>query len=519
MTAPHLQTPPPMRTPAFARAGRSAAAVALLAGALAAGCSNDGLLGLNQNPNNPTDAPAAPLFTNAVNTTVTRFRGSGFDFTATSLFAQHFAKVQYVDEDQYRIRTQSINNSYFLPPYSDELEDLRKVQLKGQASNQPATTAASLVMKTWVYGILTDTFGDIPYSQALVGDSAGASFTPAYDPQQQVYQGFFADLDAASKSLTGASNSLGNSDPIYGGDPASWQKFANSLRARYALREIKADAAGANTQLAAAFAAAGGVMTSNADNAQLVWPGDGINDNPYAANFKGRDDNRVSKILVDTLNAYADPRLAVYAQPTVDDPDVYAGLQNGLTTSQAGAFTNTTSRPGEIFYPGATAYGTYGNASNAKTPSYLMTYAEVAFIQAEAAERGIGGLNAGQARGFYEAGIRASMNQWGITNSAAVDAFLAQPGIAYVAGAEGLRRIALQKWIALYTQGSEAWSEYRRTGVPALTPAPARPASITGVPRRLPYPTNEQSINADARAAAVARQGPDDYNTHVWWDK
>lgn len=512
-------TIPPVALPSRARRAGAAAGLALAAAtAFAAGCNNDALLGLNQNPNSPTDVPAAPLFTTAVDSAVTRFRGSGFDFTGTSLFAQHFAKVQYVDEDQYRIRPQSID-AYFQGPYSAELADLRRVQIKGTQASQAGTSGPAIVMSTWVFGILTDTFGDIPYSQALLGDSAGTSLTPAYDPQQQIYQGFFTNLAAAATSLTNAKNTLGTADPVYGGDPASWQKFANSLRARFALREVKADAADADKQLAAAFAAPGGVMQSNADNAQLVWPGDGVSDNPYAANFKSRDDNRVSRVLVDTLNAYADPRLAVYAQPTVDDPSVYAGLQNGLATGDAGAFFNTTSRPGAIFYPGSTAYGDFGTASNAKTPSYLMTYAEVAFIRAEAAERGIGGLAPGQAAGFYRAGITASMQQWGVTDASAIDAYLAQPGIAYVPGAEGLRRIALQKWIALYTQGSEAWAEYRRTGVPALEKGPAAIATVTGVPRRMPYAPNEQSVNAASRAAAVARQGPDSYNTHVWWDK
>lgn len=509
-----------MRIPRFTHVRRAGAvaSLALAVGTALSGCSNDALIGLNQNPNNPTDAPPGPLFTNAVNSTVSRFRGSGFDFTGTSLFAQHFAKVQYVDEDQYNIRSASLD-AYFQTPYSSELEDLRKVQNKGLQSKQAGTSGPAIVMQAWSFGILTDTFGDIPYSQALRGDSLGSSVTPAYDPQQQIYQSFFTNLDGASKSLTSATNTLGTADPIYGGSPTQWQRFANSLRARFALREIKADPAGANTQLTAAFAAPGGVMASNDDNAQVIWPGDGISDNPYEANFKTRDDNRVSKTLVDTLNAYADPRLPIYAQPTAADPTKYAGLQNGLTTSQAGTFFKTTSRPGTIFYGGTTAYGTFGTASNAKTPSYLMTYAEVAFIQAEAAARGIGGLSASQARGFYEAGIRASMGQWGVTNSAAIDAYIAQPGIAYVAGAEGLRRIALQKWISLYTQGSEAWSEYRRTNVPALQRAPAAPTSITGVPRRMPYSPNEQSINTASRAAAVARQGPDDFNTRVWWDK
>lgn len=509
-----------MPTPTLARVRRAGAAAGLVlaAGAAIAACSNDSLLGLNQNPNSPTDAPPGPLFTGAVNATVSRFRGSGFDFTGTSLFAQHFAKVQYVDEDQYKIRPASLD-SYFQNPYSSELEDFRKVQVKGQQTKQSGTSGPATVMQTWAFGILTDTFGDIPYSQALQGDSLGTSVTPVYDPQQQIYQGFFTNLAAASTSLTGASNTLGTADPVYGGSPAKWQRFANSLRARFALREIKADPAGANTQLTAALAAPGGLMASNADNAQLVWPGDGINDNPYSANFKTRDDNRVSKILVDTLNAYADPRLPIYAQPTTANNTVYAGLQNGLTTGAAGAFFNTTSRPGAIFYSGSTSYGTFGTASNAKTPSYLMTYAEVAFIKAEAAERGIGGLTAGQAAGFYQDGIRASMAQWGVADATAISAYLAKPGIVYAGGTEGLRQIALQKWIALFTQGSEAWSEYRRTGVPALTPSPARLATVTGVPRRMPYSPNEQSVNTASRAAAVARQGADTYNTRVWWDK
>lgn len=498
----------------IARRVRRAGAAAFVA--TAAACSNDSLVGLNRNPNSPTDVPPGPLFTNAVNTTVARFRGAGFDLTLTSLFAQHFAKVQYVDEDQYALRTQTVD-TYFLNPYSAELKDFDVVADKGLAAKQPGLYGPALVMKTWTFGILTDTFGDIPYSQALKGEQEGGSIAPAYDPQQQVYQGLFAALDTAAKDLATGSAALGGADPIYGGATASWQKFANSLRARFALRELKADPADADRQLRAAFAAPGGVMTSNADNAQLEWPGDGINDNPYSFNFKSRDDHRVSKTLVDTLQTYSDPRLAIYAQPTEDDPTAYAGLQNGLSTDDAGSFFTSTSRPGVIFYSGGTAYGTFGNAGNAKTPSFLMTFAEVAFIQAEAAERGIGGLGAGQARGFYEAGIRASMSQWGVNDAAAITAFLARPGIAYAGGAEGLRQIALQKWVALFTQGSEAWSEYRRTGVPALQPGPAATNDI--VPRRVFYASTEQSVNAASLKAAVARQGGDTFNTRVWWDK
>src|SRR6185312_13281028 len=151
---------------------------------------------------------------------------------------------------------------------------------------------------------------------------------------------------------------------------------------------------------------------SNLDNAVLKWPGDGIYNNPWAVNFASRDDDRMSKTFIDTLNAEKDPRLQIFAMPSQANGD-YVGQPNGLTNAAAVAYSNTSSRPGAVFYPGPVPYGTgnYGGSGNAY-PSYLMTYAEVAFIQAEAAERGLGGLTQSQAAGFYNAAITASMQQW-----------------------------------------------------------------------------------------------------------
>jgi hypothetical protein len=495
---------------------RSRAALASLLLVGAAGCSHD-LTGLNINPNSPTGAPPGPLFTNATQSLVGRFRGSNFDFTGTSLFAQYFAKAQYVDEDQYNLRP-TTTAAHFAAPYTGGLEDLQKVIQASTAT--PNTAGPALVMKSWTFQIMTDTWGDIPYSQALKGDSTGSSLTPAYDPQKDIYAGMIADLKKAASTMkapTTADPGLGGADPIYGGNPTNWQKFANSLRARMAMRLSKVDPATANTELTAALSGPGGVFTSNADNAQLVWPGDGIFDNPWAANFATRDDNRLSNTLADTMNALGDNRITVYGQPTKADPTKYLGMPNGLSTSAAGAYLTTASRPGAIFYPGVTTYGTYGTSSGKKTPSYLMVYAELAFIQAEAAARGIGGLSAGQAAGFYNAGVRASFDQWGLSQSDA-DAYLARAGVAYTPGANGLKQIGLQKWLALFAQGSEGWAEYRRTGNPAsLKPGPK--AILTEIPRRIPYSVDEQSVNAASRAAAVARQGPDNFLTRVYWDK
>ena len=492
--------------------------VALLtAGAFATTACETDLTALNVNPNNPTTAPAGALFTQAVVSEVPRFAGNSL--SGTSLLAQHIAQVQYVDEDRGHLRT-GVYDAFF-GAYPAELEDLEKVADIGAANNSPNTTGPARVMQAWGYQNITDAFGDVPYSEALKGDIVGGPTKPKYDAQKDIYTGLLKTLSDASASMkaTGTDVGLGNSDPIYKGDMAKWLKFSNSLRARLALRMSKADPAKATAELAAAFSAPGGVMTSNADNAKLAWPGDGVFDNPWSANFAGRDDHRVSSRLLDTMVTLQDPRVPIYAQPTKADPTKYVGLQNGLDNVTVTPFFNTTSRPGTIFYPGATVYGTFGSAAGKQTPSYILTAAEVAFIQAEAANKGIGGLTAAQAAGFYNNGVTLSITQWGGTAAQAA-AYLAQPGVAYAGGAAGLAQIGLQKWISLFTQGTEAWSEWRRTGYPShLAMGPKAYADTPNIPRRFLYPSSEAAVNAASLSAAIAAQGPDGYFTRVWWDK
>src|SRR5581483_7100069 len=218
----------------------------------------------------------------------------------TEWVAQHLAEVQYPDEDDYKrlLSAAGTTPTWFDPAYTNELEDLRKVVAKGTAANDPGITGPAQILRTWNFSYLTNTFGDIPYFSALVGDSAGASFSPKYDAQKDIYADFFKVLDAASKALTGASNTLGKADPIYAGSPTKWQKFANSLRLRLAMQIVNVDPATASAQVQAALAAPGGVFTSNADMAQLAWPGDGVYNNPWSGNFQSRDDHRMSQTLM-----------------------------------------------------------------------------------------------------------------------------------------------------------------------------------------------------------------------------
>jgi hypothetical protein len=146
-----------------------------------------------------------------------------------------------------------------------------------------------------------------------------------------------------------------------------------------------------------------------------------------------------------------------------------------------------------------------------------MTYAELMFIKAEAAERGLGGLSPAQAEASYKAAITASLEQWGITDAGTVNAFLAEPEIAYKGGVEGLKQIAVQKWVALFTDGGQAWAEWRRTCQPTtLVPGPA--AIVNYIPRRFFYSTREASVNATSMQEAISRQGPDNFGTRVYWD-
>jgi len=437
----------------------------------------------------------------------------------TELFAQHIAQIQYIDEDRGQIRPTTLNN-LFNGLYVGPLEDFQKI-IDGNPT-LPSTTGPATVMSQWIYQNLTDLWGDVPYSEALKGDASAPNFKPTYDAQKDIYYGMLSKLTAASTAMVGGNSAadpgLGSADPIYKGDVTKWIKFSNSLRARMAMRLSQADPAKAQAELTAAFAG-GNVFTSNGDNAKLSWPGDGVFDNPWAGNFSTRDDHRMAKTLVDTLLGLNDPRLTIYAQPTKADPTKYAGMQNGLDNTFTATFFNTTSRPGAIFYPGATTYGTFGTSAGKATPSYIMTYAELSFIKAEAAERGWGGFTPAQAAQFYNDGVTASITQWGGTAAQAAT-YLAQASVAYTPGAAGLAKIGLQKWISLFTQGNEAWSEFRRTGYPAsIVAGPKMYPATPGLAMRLLYPPAEAAVNQAGLDVAIARQGADLTTTKVWWDK
>lgn len=376
------------------------------------------------------------------------------------------------------------------------------------------------ITRALIFHPLTDLYGDVPYTQAGLGFYQQI-YTPAYDAQADIYNDMLKELEEAGNALDPSADAI-TGDLIFNGDIAKWKKFANSLMLRLAMRYTKRDIAKA--QAWAEKAANRGVMTSNDDNAYIL--GDASTDrqtpcrNSIVMNLSYEIPNmRLSQTFVTWMKNHSDPRLFVFGENTdgTTDPTTTIGMPNGYDlTSQP-----ISSAPG---YPGSVdAYlrprlSVIGKLNG---PTFIQTYAEVEFLLAEAAKRGwnVGGT----AQSHYEAGVRAALTHLsqydnaGTITSAQADAYLqANP----YDDANALTQINEQYWACTFLNEYEAFANWRRTGIPALTPT-TFPGDITNgqIPRRMRYPTGEYSANGNNLSAALARQGADLNTTHVWWDQ
>lgn len=457
-------------------------------------CKKD-LLKINQNPNGSQTAQSDYLLTAATKATSDTYWGVANNMDASLLFVQYWSKIQYTDPDRY-IYASSAFEELWSTGYSKSIVNLNQIIKLADAQGNTNYKGVALVLRSWTFSLLTEAYGNIPYKQATNIDQY---LTPAYDTQKDVYFALLDDLKAAQTALDPSGKAIAG-DVIYSNNIASWKKFTNSLRLRIALRIADREPAKAKQVLDDIKTEGGSYISSNAETAQLVYL-DSPNQNPVSNLFDTRDDYRISKTIVDKLFALNDPRLSIYAAKTQDvTPQTYVGLPNGLLVGDASNYGFTkTSKPGAYF-----------RAPHA--PAVILSYAESLFDRAEAAARG---FTAEDAASLYGQAVTAALTQYSIT-SADIATYMAQQAVKYDAS-NYKKSIGEQKWLALFSQGLEGWTEWRRLDYPQLQPAVA--GTLNGkIPVRFIYPGTEQSLNKTNYQAAVAAQGADALTTKLWFD-
>ncbi|MEO6815031.1 MAG: SusD/RagB family nutrient-binding outer membrane lipoprotein [Ginsengibacter sp.] len=450
---------------------------------------------ININPNATENAQPDYLLTAAIKTTADTYWGVDNNMNSSLLFVQHWAKIQYTEQDRYIFSNSSFTSLWSIG-LSKSITGLNKVINLSTSLNNPNYKGVGLVLRSWVFLLLTDAYGDIPYKQAGNIDSF---ITPKFDLQKDVYFGLLEDLKNAKLSFDPAAKPIAG-DVIYNGNISQWKKLANSLRLRIALRIADREPEKAQQVLNELKNEGDPFISSNADNAQLNYLSS-PQQNPVSALFETRNDYRISKTIVDKLFQLNDPRLPIYASKTeTATPQQYVGVPNGLTTSDASNLGfSKTSKPGDYF-------------KQPQAPAVIFSYSELLFDRAEAAARGFTNEDAAD---LYSQAIKASLNQYNISD-AQTAIYLAQPAVQYDA-ANFKKSIGEQKWIALYGEGLEAFAEWRRLDYPQLQPAVA--GVLNGeIPLRFIYPGTEQSLNGQNYKSAVADQGPDLLTTKLWFD-
>ncbi len=452
------------------------------------------LADINKNPNEAENPLPDYLLTGAIKSTTDAYWGTN-NINSSLLFVQHWAKIQYTDPDRYIFSNTDLQDLWN-SGYTKGITNLNKLIELADAQQNTNYRGVAKVLRSWTFLLLTDAYGDIPYSQAI---QIKQFVTPKYDAQKDVYFGLLDDLKSAQADLALNGKAIAG-DIIYGGKIDRWKKFANALRLRIALRIADREPEKTKAVLAEIAAEGGAYISSNAEIAQLVYV-TSPNQNPISNTFDTRNDHRISKTIVDKLKSLSDPRLPIFASPTKDvTPEVYIGVPNGLLTSDANSLgLNKTSKP-----------GTYFLAPSA--PAVILSYAEVLFDRAEIAARG---LSNEDPAALYKQAVEESLRQYGVTEGE-INTYTSLPAVKYNAG-NFKKSIGEQKWIALFGQGLEAFAEWRRLDYPELAPAVA--GTLGGkLPVRFIYPGREQSLNGENYKAAVAKQGADLLTTKLWFD-
>ena len=368
--------------------------------------------------------------------------------------------------------------------------------------------AMARIVKVWVFHMITDAYGDVPYFEAA-RDVKNVINQPKYDTQKDIYTDMLKELKEAAVQLgsQGEQTSFGNADILYQGDVDSWKKFANSLRLRLAMRIRFADQALAAQHITdvvnaplidensenASLSTLTPSATESTDNLNFVWERELTATTPMFVGFA----------ITDVMIPTDDPRMPIFFTPAIKNPNTYRGRPIQLLQEQKDPYPQD-------------SVASVGPLLKAETYDIIvMNAAEVLLLKAEAA---LANITTEDENALYRSGIQASMEQYGV-DQADVDDFLSQP-VGTLSGTEEeqFEQIVTQKYISMFFQGHQGWAEMRRTGYPKVWIGDEPGVTNGQIPRRFSYPNDEYLKNEENVKAAVSRLGSDDMVSRIWWD-
>lgn len=451
---------------------------------------------INQDPNVVTDVPAEYFLPGSIEAMADLMNSNYEELSCAANWTQQVAfyntwmAPQYYDLDRFRI-------AFFTSLYTGPLMDLSRLREGAKSEGNDALYAAGLTLTALGYQTLTDIFGDVPYLQSTQLTEGYSN--PVYDTQESIYTALLDSLTLANELLKNADDFPVSDgyDPLYEGSIDGWRKFANSLRIRLLMRMSGQQDVSAALTTMVNDPDTYPLFSSTAESAFYTYSGNGLgNDYPLASLFEaGSADPGVyiSDKLVQQLEGTNDPRLEYYALPAAASGD-YVGCSHQVSYS---------ANLGEGYFSRI-----HSDLGAADRSIEFYEYAELMFLLAEAAQRG---FITADAEAYYNAGIAGSCTKFGVATVDAT-AFI-ENDVAYNGT---LQQICVQKWVALFMQGYEAWAEYRRTGFPELDLAANN--LLDQIPSRFLYPNVELGTNLTNLNDAAARMEDGDAMTSpVWW--
>lgn len=460
------------------------------------GCSDDYYDSINVDHTNPSEVPADYLVTFATTSLFHQMYNQNVNLNVFRFFSQYLTTTQYPDEPNYDLDTRNITGNHWNRLYTRVLYNLKDAKSKvendlqlseGEKANKLAVID---ILAVYTWQVLVDSFGNIPYSEALLGME---NQFPKYDDAATIYGDLINRISADISSIDVNSPGFGSADLVYEGDMSKWKKMAASLKLRMGVTLLDIDSGLASSTIQGALSA--GVFTSNDDNFQLNYLDAQPYTNPVYEDLvlSGRKDYVPANTVVDIMNAQNDPRRDIFFSNPIDG--VYVGGDYGTTNVYS-----THSHEGDIFF-------------TPTMPGVLLDYSEVQFLLAESILKNVN--VGGTIDSHYNAGILATMEYWGVSTEDA-NAYLASSAVAWnTAEGTASQKLALQFWLGMYDKGWSGWNVWRRFDSPQMNTAID---SGLPVPTRYTYPLSETSLNPDSYNAAVSAMGGDTQTTKVFWD-